>query len=61
MPDIPDKCVFETSADQLRLTTQTNGDHILIKGVHLGADNAAALAHLINQTTNHLKVVIKEA
>ena len=57
---IPDKCEFETSADQLRLTTQTNGDTIYIKGVHLGDENAAALAYLINKTSNHLKVEISE-
>ena len=60
MPDIPDKCEFETGADQVRLTTQTNGDSILIKGIHLGEDNSAALAYLINKTSNHLKIEIKE-
>ena len=60
MPEIPDKCEFETTADQVRLTTQTNGDVILIKGIHLGEDNSAALAYLINKTTNHLKIEIKE-
>ncbi len=60
MVKIPETCEFEVGADQLRLTTQTNGDVILIKGVHLGADSAAALAHLINKTNNHLKIEIKE-
>ena len=60
MPEIPDKCEFETGSDQVRLTTQTNGDSILIKGIHLGEDNSAALAYLINKTTNHLKIEIKE-
>jgi len=60
MPEIPDKCEFETTADQVRLTTQTNGDVILIKGIHLGEDNSAALAYLINKTSNHLKIEIKE-
>jgi len=58
---IPDKCEFELGADQVRLTTQTNGDAILIKGIHLGEDNAAALAYLINKTSSHLKIEIKEA
>ena len=61
MPEIPDICEFETGADQVRLTTQTNGDSILIKGIHLGEDNSAALAYLINKTSNHLKIEIKEA
>jgi len=60
MPDIPDKCVFETGADQVRLTTQTNGDTIYFKGIHLGEGNAGALAYLINNP-GRLKVVIKEA
>jgi hypothetical protein len=60
MPTIPEICEFEVGADQIRLTTQTNGDVILIKGVHLGIEPAAALAFLINKTTNHLKVKIKE-
>jgi len=60
MPEIPNKCEFETGADQVRLTTQTNGDSILIKGIHLGEDNSAALAYLINKTSNHLKIEIKE-
>jgi len=57
---IPDKCTFEVGTDQIRLSTQTNGDTIYIKGVHLGEENAAALAYLINMSQNHLKVVIKE-
>jgi len=61
MPEIPDKCEFETVADQIRLTTQSNGDTIHIKGIHLGRDEAAALAYLINNTQNHLKIEIKEA
>ena len=61
MPKIPDKCEFETGADQIRLTTQTNGDVIFIKGIHLGEESTAALAYLINKTSNHLKIEIKEA
>ena len=58
---IPDNCEFEIGADQVRLTTQTNGDAIVIKGIHLGEENAAALAYLINKTSNHLKIEIREA
>ena len=60
MPIIPDKCEFEAGADQVRLTTQTNGDVIFIKGIHLGEDASATLAYLINKTNNHLKIEIKE-
>jgi hypothetical protein len=58
---IPEICEFEVGADQIRLSTQTNGDTIFIKGVHLGKESASTLAYLINNTTNHLKVKIKEA
>lgn len=57
---ISDECVFEVGADQIRMSTQTNGDTIFIKGIHLGAEQAASLAHLINTSDNHLKVKIKE-
>lgn len=60
MAEIPDTCEFQAGADQVRLTTQTNGDTIFIKGVHLGEDAAAALAYLINKTSNHLSIEIKE-
>jgi len=59
--EIPDTCEFEVGADQIRLKTQTNGDQITILGIHLGAESAGALAYMINNTQNHLKVEIKEA
>ncbi len=61
MPEIPETCEFEVGADQIRLTTQTNGDNIVIRSVHLGHNAAAALAYLINKTDNHLKIEIKGA
>lgn len=61
MPTIPDTCEFKAGADQVRLTTQTNGDSVHIRHVQLGKDAAAALAYLINKTDNHLKIEIKEA
>lgn len=61
MPTIPETCEFETSADQVRLSTQTNGDTVYIRNVRLGKDAAAALAYLINKSDNHLKIEIKEA
>lgn len=60
MVEIPDTCEFTVGADQIRLTTQTNGDNIAIRSVHLGKDAAAALAYLINKTNNHLSIEIKE-
>lgn len=61
MPTIPDTCEFEAGADQVRLTTQTNGDAVHIRNVRLGKDAAAALAYLINKSDNHLTIEIKEA
>ena len=61
MVQIPDTCEFTAGADQVRLTTQTNGDHINFKNIQLGEDAAAALAYVINKTNNHLKIEIKEA
>ena len=61
MPTIPDSCEFEVGADQVRLNTQTNGDSIELRALHLNENQSAALAYLINKTTNHLKIEIKEA
>lgn len=61
MVEIPDTCEFQVGADQVRLTTRTNGDSILIEHINLDKDNAAALAHLINRVDNHnLRIEIKE-
>lgn len=59
--EIPCCCEFTAGADQVRFTTQTNGDRIHIHNVHLGAEAAATLAYLINKVDNHLKIEIKEA
>lgn len=61
MFEIPEICDFEVIADQIRLTTRTNGDQVNIQGVQLGKDAAASLAYLINKADNHLKIRIKEA
>lgn len=60
MPEIPDTCQFEIGADQVRLSTQTNGDSIELRALHLDKDQAASLAYLINNVNNHLSVEIKE-
>ena len=60
MAELKDKCTFTAKQDQITLTTQTNGDRIYFKGVHLDSGEAAALAHMI-QGGNELKIVIKEA
>lgn len=42
------KAEFQVLSDQIKFTTQTNGDRIEIKGIHLGKTDAANLAELIN-------------
>lgn len=61
MATIPDICEFEVGADQVRLSTQTNGDSVEIRRLNFDENQAAALAYLINKSTNHLKIEIKEA
>ena len=48
MPEVDEECTFTTGADQVRLTTQTNGDTILIQGLHLAQAEATSLAWLVN-------------
>jgi hypothetical protein len=60
MATIPDVAEFVIGHDDgIQFTTKTNGDVIRMHGVHLNADNAAALARLINLGVA-LKVEIKE-
>ena len=40
---------FDTDHDNIRFITQTNGDKVTMTGISLGADQAAALAYLVNQ------------
>jgi len=60
MAEIKDKCVFFAKADQCKFITRTNGDRIhFSNGVHVGQDDSAALAYLI-QSGKQLKITIKE-
>jgi len=61
MVEIPNICEFEVGADQLQFTTQTNGDKIRFRGIHLSELEAAALAIMINKPDNRLRIEIKEA
>jgi len=55
------KCEFEVGCDSIVLHTQANGDNIDIKRIHLGSENAANLALLINDEAKAtLKVIIKK-
>lgn len=51
---------FEVPQDCMILTTQTNGDRIEIKRVHLGVEAASNLATLINTPNTTLMVIIKK-
>lgn len=55
------KSIFTAGPDQIRFATQANGDRIEIRGVHLGADDAAKLAELINTPDTTLEVKIKQS
>lgn len=50
---------FDVAHDCMLFSTQTNGDRIEIKRVHLGPEVAANLATLINTPDGALKVIIK--
>jgi hypothetical protein len=60
--EIPDICEFDVPLqDQLRFETRTNGDEIMIKGVHLGEQMAATLAYLVNlKVPLHVEIKEKE-
>jgi len=49
---------FTVGADQTVFVTQTNGDTIKVTGLSLNAEQAAALAYLVNQPKK-LKIEIK--
>ncbi|KKK85547.1 hypothetical protein LCGC14_2772180 [marine sediment metagenome] len=48
MPQVDEECTFTTKADQVRLTTQTNGDTVLIQGLNLSQAEATSLTWLVN-------------
>lgn len=61
MLEIDDKCEFTTTADQVELRTKTNGDLVIIRGVHLTPEQAASLAYLVNKgAASTLKIEITE-
>lgn len=63
MPEIDDECTFATKADQVKFTTQTNGDQIIIKDLNLSQEQATSLTWLINSDDEHeleFQIKIKE-
>ncbi len=64
MPEIDEEVTFDIGPDQAELTTKTNGDLLLIRGIHLTAEQAATLAWLVNhgtETVLEITVSVKEA
>ena len=55
------KIEFEVGHDQVLFSTQTNGDRIAFRRIHLGPQDAANLAELINTQDGNLSVKIKQA
>jgi len=53
------KAEFDVPKDCMVFITRTNGDQIVIKRVHLGPENAANLANLINTPDGVLRVTVK--
>lgn len=48
MPEIEDEVTFEVGIDGTKLTTQTNGDILILNGFSLSREQAASLAWLVN-------------
>ncbi len=46
--ELEEEVTFYTKADQVKMTTTTNGDVLHIKGFHFSQDQAAIMAWLIN-------------
>lgn len=51
---------FDVLIDQIKFTTQTNGDRLYIGPVHIGQEAATNLANLINSGST-LKIRIRKA
>ncbi len=63
MPEIKEKVKFYTKADQVKMTTTTNGDTLYIKGFHFDQEQAASMAWLINADSGgelEFQVKVKE-
>lgn len=63
MIEIEEECIFYTRADQVKFHTQTNGDSLYIKGVHLTQGQATSLAWLVNADNNaqlEFQIKVKE-
>jgi len=59
MAEIEEECKFVVRCDCVRLTTQTNGDTIIINDVNLSQAQATSLAWLINNNPSILEFEVK--
>jgi len=59
MPDLDDELEFVVKSDQLRYTTQTNGDVLVISGINFNSEQAGILAWLTNEQCN-LEIEVKK-
>ncbi len=53
------KVEFDVAPDKCQFATQTNGDRIVLTGMHFTQDDAAQMARFVNAGTT-LTVIIKE-
>lgn len=60
MPEIDNEVTFEVGEDGAKLTTQTNGDILVITGLNLTREKAATLAWLVNVRNKKLVFEVKE-
>ena len=54
MAEIDEECRFIAKADDVKFTTQTNGDIIIISQLTLSKEQAASLAWLINHPNRNV-------
>ena len=48
MPEIESECVFEVNSDDIKFTTKTNGDIVIIRNLDFSKEQAASFAWLVN-------------
>jgi hypothetical protein len=62
MAEIEEEVVFYTKADQIKFTTQTNGDVLFMHALKLTQEQATSMAWLVNADGNaelEFKVKVK--
>ncbi len=57
--EVPEKCIFVTKPEQVKFTTQTNGDSILIDAKDIDPIQAASMAWLVNNYDVELEWLVR--